>query len=63
MVQPLMTAREVADVLRVSPMTVYRMVRAGSLRAFRVGRQLRIPVEDVQGYIEAHTIPANGQAS
>lgn len=63
LVQRLMTAREVADALRISPMTVYRMVRCGSLRAFRVGRQLRIPADDVRAYIDSNTTPAQGQTS
>ncbi len=39
----LLSVREVAEKLRVSPRTVQRLIRANELRAFRVGRQLRIP--------------------
>ena len=39
----LLSVREVAETLRVSPRTVQRLIRANELRAFRVGRQLRIP--------------------
>ena len=35
----LLTAREVADVMRVSTMTVYRLIKAGELPAIRVGNQ------------------------
>ena len=58
MVQRLMTAREVAEALRVSPMTVYRMVDAGALRALRVGRQLRIPADALTAYVSSHTTAA-----
>lgn len=56
--QRLLTAREVAAMLRVSPMTVYRMTRVGALRALRVGRQVRIPVDEVARYIAHHTTPS-----
>lgn len=62
-VQSLLTAREVASALRVSPMTVYRMVDAGAVRALRVGRQVRIPADEVARYIAAHTSPRPGQTS
>lgn len=38
-----LTVNEVADVMRVSSMTVYRMVHAGELPAIRFGRSFRIP--------------------
>tara|TARA_R100001510_G_C7616098_1_gene178212 strand:- start:509 stop:733 length:225 start_codon:yes stop_codon:yes gene_type:complete len=39
----LLSVREVADILKVSTRTVQRLVRKQDLRAYRVGRQLRIP--------------------
>jgi len=38
----LLTVAEVADVLRVSTMTVYRLIQRGELDALRVGRSYRI---------------------
>jgi len=38
-----LTVAEVADMMRVSSMTVYRMVHAGDLPAIRFGRSFRIP--------------------
>ena len=38
-----LTVAEVADLMRVSAMTVYRMVQAGELPAVRFGRSYRIP--------------------
>ena len=38
-----LSVREVADRLKVSPRTVQRLIRKKDLRAYRVGRQLRIP--------------------
>lgn len=45
------TVAEVADQLRVSNMTVYRLVQAGQLPATRVGRSYRIREEDVDRYL------------
>lgn len=38
-----LTVAEVADMMRVSTMTVYRLVQAGDLPAVRFGRSYRIP--------------------
>lgn len=45
-----LTAREVAERLRVSVMTVHRLVERGDLRAIRVGNQLRIPRDSYEAY-------------
>jgi excisionase family DNA binding protein len=45
------TVAEVAAQLRVSNMTVYRLVQAGSLPALRVGRSYRIREDDVDRYL------------
>lgn len=46
-----MTVAEVASLLRVSNMTVYRLVQAGQLPAIRVGRSYRINEDDVDSYL------------
>lgn len=51
----LMTVKEVADLLRVSNMTVYRLVKAGNLPAVRVGKNYRLKVDDVHTYIDRGT--------
>lgn len=43
-----LTVAEVADMARVSKMTVYRMVHAGELPAIRVGKSFRVPMEAVE---------------
>jgi excisionase family DNA binding protein len=45
------TVAEVASELRVSNMTVYRLVQAGQIPAIRVGRSYRILEEDVDRYL------------
>lgn len=46
-----MTVGEVADLMRVSSMTVYRLIKAGDIRAARVGKSYRISEEDVDQFI------------
>ncbi len=38
-----LTVAEVAEIMRVSKMTVYRLVHAGELPAVRFGRSYRVP--------------------
>lgn len=46
-----LTIAEVASVMRVSKMTVYRLVHGGDLAAVRVGRSFRVKEEDVDEYL------------
>jgi excisionase family DNA binding protein len=51
-----LTVAEVAAMMRVSKMTVYRLVHAGELAAVRVGRSFRVPERAVQDYLrDAYT--------
>jgi len=47
----LLMVREVAELMRVSNMTVYRLIKAGDLPAIRVGKNFRIRRSDVEGYL------------
>ena len=46
-----LTVAEVAALMRVSKMTVYRLVHSGELPAVRVGRSFRVPEGDVDDYL------------
>jgi excisionase family DNA binding protein len=46
-----LTVTEVAAIMRVSKMTVYRLVHGGELAAVRVGRSFRIPEPAVRDYL------------
>jgi excisionase family DNA binding protein len=46
-----LTVAEVATLMRVSKMTVYRLVHSGDLAAVRVGRSFRVPEHAVQEYL------------
>ena len=45
-----LTVAEVAKVMRVSKMTVYRLVHSGELASVRVGRSFRVPERAVHDY-------------
>jgi excisionase family DNA binding protein len=48
-----LTVAEVATAMRVSKMTVYRLVHSGELPAVRFGRSYRVPEKAVQEYLIA----------
>jgi excisionase family DNA binding protein len=47
------TVNEVAQLMRVSKMTVYRLINQGDLPAVRIGRGYRIREEDVHRYLDS----------
>ncbi|PID97474.1 MAG: DNA-binding protein [Actinobacteria bacterium] len=47
-----MTVTEVADLMRVSKMTVYRLIHGGEMPAIRVGKSFRVPEVAVRQLIE-----------
>jgi len=49
----LATVAEVAAHMRVSNMTVYRLIKSGQLPALRVGKNFRIRGRDLVAYLEA----------
>jgi excisionase family DNA binding protein len=57
-----LTVAEVATAMRVSKMTVYRLVHAGTLPAVQVGRSFRIPEQAVQDYLR-HSYVQGAEAS
>lgn len=52
----LLTVREVALAMRVSNMTVYRLIKSGELQAIRVGRNFRIRESDVDRYFATRAV-------
>jgi len=46
-----LTVAEVAEIMRVSRMTVYRLVHSGEMPAVRVGRSFRVPQDAVDAYL------------
>ena len=54
--EPLLTVGEVAALMRVSNMTVYRLIKAGQLAAIRVGKNYRIRRADVDRYLTERAV-------
>src|SRR5258708_25707346 len=58
-----LTVAEVASIMRVSKMTVYRLVHSGELEAIRVGRSFRVPEQAVNRYLKGSFVPASSGRS
>ena len=52
----LLTVAEVAATMRVSNMTVYRLIKSGDLAALRVGKNYRIRESDMDRYLEQRQV-------
>ena len=46
------TVDEVAIILKVNPMTVYRWIKAGKLKSYKAGKQYRVKKEDLDKFLE-----------
>jgi excisionase family DNA binding protein len=55
---PLLTVSEVAATMRVSNMTVYRLIKSGQLAALRVGKNYRIRESDMNQYLNEGSVTA-----
>ncbi len=58
--EPLLTVGEVAQTMRVSNMTVYRLIKSGQLAAIRVGKNYRIRRRDVERYLSERAVWVEG---
>lgn len=57
MLEPMMTAQEVAELLGISPDTVYRLKgKPDGIPAYRVGRCLRFKRAEVEAYIAGQAV-------
>ncbi|MEX2275647.1 MAG: helix-turn-helix domain-containing protein [Actinomycetota bacterium] len=56
----LLTVAEVADIMRVSNMTVYRLIKSGQLPAIRVGKNYRIRESEVEQYLSQRSVWVEG---
>lgn len=46
------TSQEVAKRFKVTYLTVFRWIKSGKLKAFKVGKQYRVKQEDLEAFIE-----------
>jgi excisionase family DNA binding protein len=59
--EQLLTVSEVADAMRVSNMTVYRLIKSGQLPAVRVGKNYRIRESDLDTYLSDRSVQVEGE--
>lgn len=46
------STKEVAEKFKVTYLTVFRWIKSGKLKAFKVGKQYRVKQEDLEAFIE-----------
>jgi len=46
------TSRELADKLRVNIMTIYRYIKAGKLKAYKIGKEFRIEKKEFNNFLD-----------
>ncbi len=51
MEEELLTVKEVAEWLRVTPITIHRMVKQGGLKFYHIGKQLRFRREEINAFL------------
>jgi len=54
MTKVLLTAREVANLLKLNILTIYEYIKNNELKAIRFGRNYRIAKEDLDRFIESN---------
>jgi excisionase family DNA binding protein len=54
--EPLLTVGEVASTMRVSNMTIYRLIKSGQLPAIRVGKNYRVRESDMNRYLSERSV-------
>jgi excisionase family DNA binding protein len=57
----LLTVAEVAQAMRVSNMTVYRLIKSGELPAVRVGKNYRLRETDLERFLEERSVRTEGR--
>src|SRR5215217_4085867 len=60
--QTYFTVEEVAERLKVSHMTVYRWIKAGSLGAYKLGGEFRITERDIDQFLDDRRFRAKGDS-
>ena len=46
------TAHDLADKLKVNVMTIYRYIKAGRLKAYKIGKEFRIEEKDFESFMD-----------
>lgn len=51
--QRFLVPEELADKLRLNKVTIYRQIRSGRLRAYKIGRSYRIATRDAEEFLSS----------
>lgn len=60
MTNEVMTIPEVAEYLKVTRQTIHKLIKAGKLKAFKIGRSTRILKSEVEGFIQKQMKESKG---
>lgn len=53
-IKQLLTVKEAASLLKLTPLTLYEYIKLGKLRAIKFGRYYRISHDDLHAFIVNH---------
>jgi excisionase family DNA binding protein len=53
------TAQELAEKLEVNIMTIYRYIKAGKLRSYKIGKEFRIEKREFQSFLDKALVKTN----
>lgn len=56
-----LTVAELADLLRLNPITVANMARAGRIPSYKFGGRVCFTIEDVEAYIKSRRRPSRDE--
>lgn len=54
--QGLYTAKELAEKLRVNIMTIYRYIKAGKLKSYKIGKEFRIDKAEFNNFLNRNKV-------
>jgi len=50
-IQEFYTAKEIADKLKLNVMTIYRYIKSGKLKAYKLGKEFRIEKQEFDDFL------------
>lgn len=58
---PFYTVSDLAKFLQLNPMTIYRLVKAGELPYYAVGRVMRFRRDEIEQFLQGVRVPCRGE--
>ncbi len=55
------TVKELAELLCVKPLTIYRMVQRQELPFYKIGRSVRFRRDDIEEYLRSRRMPTKSE--